>query len=84
LVGGAIYSPDEARARFDKKPVPGGNSPYLQQQNYSLAALAKRDAQADPFATGTSVVPANANASEEDIAAAKQIAVWKLKSVLAA
>jgi phage portal protein BeeE len=24
--------------------------PYLQQQNYSLAALAKRDAQEDPFA----------------------------------
>ena len=32
------------------QPVAGGESPYLQQQNYSLAALAKRDAKADPFA----------------------------------
>lgn len=48
-VGAAIFSPDEARARVGLPPVPGGASPYLQQQNYSLEALAKRDAQADPF-----------------------------------
>ncbi|MNL46446.1 hypothetical protein D3C87_1691570 [compost metagenome] len=29
----------------------GGATPYLQQQNFSLSALSKRDAQADPFAT---------------------------------
>lgn len=46
-VGGGILSPNEARQMFNKKPVPGGNSPYLQQQNYSLAALDKRD-QAAP------------------------------------
>jgi HK97 family phage portal protein len=45
----AIYSPNEARAELDLPPVPGGNSPYLQQQNYSLEALAKRDASDDPF-----------------------------------
>jgi HK97 family phage portal protein len=49
-VGSGAMSPNEARARFfDLPPVDGGESPYLQQQNYSLAALAKRDAQADPF-----------------------------------
>jgi HK97 family phage portal protein len=47
-------APNEARAKSNLKPVKGGNSPYLQQQNYSLEALAKRDAQADPFATGKS------------------------------
>lgn len=48
-VTGAVYSPDEARRKFDLKPVKGGNTPYLQQQNFSLAALAERDAN-DPFA----------------------------------
>ena len=41
--------PDEARARRNLPPVPGGNTPYMQVQNYSLAALAKRDARDDPF-----------------------------------
>ena len=52
LVGSGIKSPDEARKNFDLKPVPGGGTPYLQQQNYSLAALAKRDARDDPFSAG--------------------------------
>lgn len=43
--------PNEARAGEGLAPVTGGDTPYLQQQNYSLAALAKRDASADPFAT---------------------------------
>jgi len=51
-VGSGAMSPNEARLRFfDLGPVDGGESPYLQQQNYSLAALAKRDAQPDPFAS---------------------------------
>ena len=50
-VGAGVMSPNEGRGKLDLKPVAGGESPYLQQQNYSLAALAKRDAQADPFAT---------------------------------
>jgi len=46
-----LKSPDEGRRRFNLKAVPGGQYPYLQQQNYSLQALAKRDAKEDPFAT---------------------------------
>jgi phage portal protein BeeE len=42
-VGGAIHTPNEARARLSLKPKKGGDSPYLQQQNYSLAALDERD-----------------------------------------
>ena len=56
-VGAGVMSPNEGRARFDLTPVDGGESPYLQQQNYSLAALAKRDAQADPFAPATPPAP---------------------------
>jgi len=59
------WAPDEARKKDGKKPVPGGASPYLQQQNYSLAALAKRDAQPDPFATKAPPAPA-ANDDDED------------------
>lgn len=53
LTKAGIKSPDEARKRFNLRAVPGGASPYLQQQNYSLEALAKRDALPDPFGTAT-------------------------------
>jgi len=56
-VGAGVMSPNEGRAKFDLKPVEGGKSPYLQQQNYSLEALAKRDAQDDPFKPATPPAP---------------------------
>jgi HK97 family phage portal protein len=43
LTGGGIEAIDEARMAFNLGPVDGGNTPYLQQQNYSLSALAERD-----------------------------------------
>jgi len=51
---GGIMTPDEARAKLNLKPIEGGNTVYLQQQNYSLAALAKRDSKEDPFGTAAS------------------------------
>jgi len=43
-------SPNEVRQRFyGLKPVRGGEMPYFQEQDHSLEALAKRDAQDDPF-----------------------------------
>lgn len=50
-VGAGIMAPNEGRYRLNLPPVDGGESPMIQVQNYSLAALAKRDAQSDPFAT---------------------------------
>lgn len=50
-VKGGIIAPNEARIKFNLKPVVGGWSVYLQQQNFSLEALAKRDAKDDPFAS---------------------------------
>jgi HK97 family phage portal protein len=44
-VGAGIKSPNESRARLNLKPVQGGATPYLQQQNYSLAALDRRDTE---------------------------------------
>lgn len=64
-VGGAILKPDEARAKLNRRPVPGGNTVYLQQQNYSLAALDKRDAQADPFSAAKPTAPAPAAPAPE-------------------
>lgn len=50
-VNKAIYAPNEARKKLNLKPVIGGDSPMIQQQNFSLEALAKRDSQTDPFGT---------------------------------
>lgn len=57
-VGGGIVSPNEARRRLNLPPVVGGDTPYMQQQNYSLAALAARDrAEAAPASvTGRSTM----------------------------
>lgn len=40
---GGLFKPNEERARFDRKPVAGGDTVYLQQQQYSLEALNARD-----------------------------------------
>jgi HK97 family phage portal protein len=58
LVKNYIMAPNEARKRVNLGPAKGGNSPMAQQQNYSLEALAKRDAQPDPFASNTPEPPA--------------------------
>jgi HK97 family phage portal protein len=49
-VAGGWMAPNEARKARNLRPVVGGDSPMIQQQNYSLAALAKRDAKEEPFA----------------------------------
>jgi HK97 family phage portal protein len=54
-ISAGAMSPNEARLKyFGLGPVPGGDSPFLQQQYYSLEALAMRDAAAPAAA----VVPA--------------------------
>jgi HK97 family phage portal protein len=51
-IGGSGMTPNEARERFfGLGPIEGGDTCYMQQQNYSLKALAKRDALDDPFAS---------------------------------
>lgn len=50
----ALMSPNEGRRRLNLPPVAGGESPLAQQQDYSLAALAKRDAKPDPFGADAS------------------------------
>lgn len=57
-----ILSPNEARATLGLPPVVGGESPLMQQQNYSLLALAKRDNSDDPFNTTPKNEPKTAKA----------------------
>lgn len=47
-IGAGWMAPNEARQREGLPPVEGGDSPFIQQQNFSLAALAKRDLQGVP------------------------------------
>ncbi len=56
-----ILTPNEQRKRANYGPVTGGNSVLRQQQDFSLEALAKRDAKADPFSAKTpeSTPPSN-------------------------
>lgn len=68
-IGSGGMSPDEARKRyFGLGPVKGGDTPYLQQQYYSLAALAQRDAD-QPFAKPAAPEPAAAVDETEDMTA---------------
>lgn len=48
-VKSAIFTPNEARQAFNLSPITGGDTVYMQQQNYSLEALSKRDQKEDPF-----------------------------------
>lgn len=50
--GGAWMKIDEQRRRANLPPLPiGGNTVYRQHQDYSIEAIAKRDAKPDPFET---------------------------------
>lgn len=55
-----VMAANEARKKINLKPVTGGDEVLTQQQNYSLEALAKRDAKDDPFATAPKSSPAPA------------------------
>jgi HK97 family phage portal protein len=57
-VRGALMKPNEARAELNLAPTEGGDQVFLQEQNFSLPALAKRDAQEDPWASRSSAPPA--------------------------
>jgi HK97 family phage portal protein len=55
---------NEMRKILNRKPLDGGDSVFLQQQNYSLAALAKRDALDNPFGNSAATKDNDALSSE--------------------
>jgi HK97 family phage portal protein len=56
-VKGGIMPPNDAMKQLNLPPLEGGETVYLQQQYYSLAALAKRDQQENPFSTAPATNP---------------------------
>ncbi len=54
-----ILKVDEMRKRLDLQPLADGvgDDVFIQEQNYSLKALAKRDALADPFGIAPAATP---------------------------
>lgn len=55
-VKGSLMRVNEGRRRLDLPPVEGGDTIWMQQQNYSLEALAERDRN-DPFAAPAPAPP---------------------------
>jgi len=87
----AIFSPNEARARFDMRPVKGGDVPLIQQQYWPLDVLTQREsapaapaplqpALTPPSGPGAPGSPAaqQRDLDEADIA----IAAWHLTKAL--
>jgi len=67
-IGGALMTPNEARRKIDLKPLDGGDTVYLQVQNYSLAALDARDRENPaPGTTTGRIAPEPPPADEPDV-----------------
>ncbi len=69
-IGGGLFTPNEARKKVDQKPLKGGDTVYLQQQQFSISALDERD-KANPFpaasaAPGVPALPAASSDNEDD------------------
>jgi HK97 family phage portal protein len=78
-VGGGWMAPNEARQKRNLGPVEGGGTPYLQQQNYALAALAKRDQSEDPFGTAKPEPPPEQEAEQEMRAFVKRLSLHEVR-----
>lgn len=76
--GRNYLTPNEGRKKANLPPKAGGDAVYRQQQDFSIEALAKRDASEDPFGTAT---PAP---SEPDDEATKALIERRLRERLAA
>jgi phage portal protein BeeE len=91
-VKNSLLAPNEGRRKINLKPLTGGDTIYMQQQNFSLEALSKRDAQDNPFASAAPKAPpaAAAAASDDqgvdpslDDAAKAQLAAWEFQKAIA-
>lgn len=83
-IGSGGMSPNEARKRyFGLGPVAGGESPMVQQQYYSLEALAERDAN-KPFAKPAQPAPVSAPPQDDNLARAASFAAALHKKALEA
>jgi len=71
-IGAGAMAPNEARKKyFGLGSVKGGDTPYMQQQNFSLAALDERDKQ-NPLVVQAPAPPAELPAASDAPAAVKR------------
>ena len=83
-VGSGTMAPNEARRRyFDLGPTEGGESPYLQIQNYSLSALARRDQNSTPVTPGLDQ-PAAAEPQPAPLSVAEEAEARRMRALRAA
>ncbi|MDP3492880.1 MAG: phage portal protein [Hyphomonadaceae bacterium] len=83
--GKNILTPNEARLKLNLPPKTGGDAVLRQQQDYSIEALAKRDALDDPFGKAAPASPvadesANDNAELDEARAAAKAAQASVKA----
>jgi HK97 family phage portal protein len=81
--GKNYFKPNEGRRKLNLPPVEGGDAVYRQQQDFSLPALAKRDAQPDPFkkdAPPPAAAPASAAAPEDGAEKAARLIRFRTRS----
>lgn len=81
-VRGSLMTINEARLEMDMPPVEGGDTIWMQQQNYSVEALMERDRN-DPFAKPEPQKPdppAPSGEEEEEPSAELALALLRLKS----
>lgn len=83
-IRGGFLTPNEGRRMDNRKPIKGGDTVYLQEQDHSLQALAERDQGPDPFgkaqtAPAASPAPDPAANDNATAAAAKDalLEIWK-------
>jgi HK97 family phage portal protein len=57
--GAGLLKPDEGRKRLGYGPVPGGDTPYMQEQNWPLALLAGRELPVRPPTAPKPLPPAD-------------------------
>jgi HK97 family phage portal protein len=75
-VGAGIKSPDEARRELNLLPVTGGDTPYLQQQNWPLALLANRQLATNQ-PTPPAALPTSEDASASNVVAFRSAVMKK-------
>lgn len=92
-VKSSLVAPNEGRKKIGLKPLPGGDTVYMQQQNFSLEDLNKRSQSEDPFAVGkpepkapAPVPPSDVQPTEQpvDDAAKSQLASWAFRKAMQA
>jgi HK97 family phage portal protein len=82
-VAGGWLAPNEARRRFGLKPATGGDSPMMQQQQFSLQALSERD-QDKPFSKPAAAPPATPAVPTDSAESAAKAAVESIERLATA